>query len=195
MDEHPPARPRTHAPGELPLGMRILFVAIFLLIAYQAFFGTSQSPPKPGMPAPALSLTRVAHQKTWQPSFHKGVTILQFWATWCGVCKRTLRHSSALAARLQREGVQHLLINTDARLPAAELQAFLRAQQVPRSLWGVHHQDTSARGATRYRIRSLPTFVLIDAKGKIARTFVGYVGAAPLRRAVQALQRSVPNKR
>ena len=83
--------------------------------------------------------------------------LVDFWAGWCGPCR-------ALAPI-----IENLALDYDGRVTVAKVDA-----------------DSNAELLTRYRIRSLPTVLLI-ADGEIRQTFVGTHSAQEYRAGIDAL--------
>ncbi len=121
-----------------------------------------------GRRAPAFTLPRVgatdAHESLER---HRGrAVLLDFWATWCGPCVRSLPRLGELQARYGKRGLVVLGISTE---PAPTLlQAMKR--------YGVTHpilSDSNEATFGNYGILALPTLVLIDGNGVVAAVEVG----------------------
>ncbi len=143
-----------------------------------------------GTKAPALQVQALAGKKkeaakSATTSLPSQVTVLHFWATWCGVCVRDLPSALKMAKKLKGEGVSYLFINMDQDVSRRELQAFLKKQGVSSKGLKYHYTDQSNRTASRYHIRSLPTKVVLDPQGKIATYLAGAVRLKTLRQAIQ----------
>ncbi len=59
------------------------------------------------------------------------VYVLEFWATWCGPCRKAMPHMEALWQELRGEGFQVIGVNIGEQLTPAEVQAFLAKQPTP----------------------------------------------------------------
>ncbi len=118
--------------------------------------------------------------------FRGKVVVLDFWATWCGPCMRSLPHTNAVAAKF-KQGVVVLAVNVWDSKEA--FRAWLsRNTQYDALTFAV---DPSPNGkdvaSTLYRVSGIPTQYVIDKNGKIAKSFVGDSGpAADLGKAIEA---------
>ena len=123
---------------------------------------------------------------TWQPEGLRGrVTLVEFWTTWCGACKRLLPRLRELQKSQTDPRFQTLLVNVEGRgRPSRELISKIKAYQasrapelpvlVDRGPWA------SAVGISVY-----PTVVLIGPRGDILRLWSGSPPSAALQKAVQ----------
>ena len=104
--------------------------------------------------------------------------VLDFWASWCGPCRRGLPHVDALARELG-DAARVVAVNADSEPP--ETQRAVRNElrlSLPIALDG----ETLA-GALH--IETLPTTLVVDGSGRVVETFVGAAPASAIRRAVE----------
>ena len=127
--------------------------------------------PSEGAAAPAIDLPIVAAAAGEPTRFslasHENKPVLiEVFASWCGTCRRA---APSLARAHEKYGDQldfvGVSVDDDASLAAEAKQGW----QIP---YAVAHDDTGAF-ARAYRIRVLPTFVLLDREGKIAEVSAG----------------------
>lgn len=104
--------------------------------------------------------------KTVKLSDYRGrVVLLDFWATWCGLCLVDLKHIARLHEELSARGLVVVSISLDQDPRAVE--RFLRRQKLP---WPQLVLGPAARNpvAMLYNVMSTPTTMLIDRQGRIA---------------------------
>jgi thiol-disulfide isomerase/thioredoxin len=103
----------------------------------------------------------------------KGKTVLlDFWATWCGPCKRSMPITEQLHEDYKSKGLVILAIDVGERREVVE--KFLATQPFPYPvIMGDEAGLTSA-----YSVNLFPTFVLINEKGKVASHQFGFNEAA-----------------
>ncbi len=105
--------------------------------------------------------------------------LVVIWASWCGLCPEALQEATRIAEHFGLELVT-VAVDTD-RHKALEAAA---AMQVPRPwLW-----DGAARASTLAGIRRVPTFLLIDARGRVVALFEG-IDPGPMARLERAAGR------
>lgn len=136
-----------------------------------------------GKAAPDFVLPRVDGQPgTLSLASLRGrVVLLDFWATWCPPCIGMLPMLHALEREFEPRGVTFVGVNSDGEHAAAEVSAFLREHPAP---YPIVLDDGSANNL--YRVRVLPTFVIVARDGTVARVLIGSVGKETLAEALRA---------
>jgi thiol-disulfide isomerase/thioredoxin len=139
-------------------------------------------PHSSGNVAEALSVTKrsdVASNFSWKDStgktvdldsFRGKVTLINFWATWCGPCKRELPDLISLSSEFANQNVKFIGISTD-RGPNVidDVRSFVKEQGLPYQIVISNEDLEDAYGNPR----AIPTTFIIDANGKIAQSYVG----------------------
>ena len=121
-----------------------------------------------GQPAPDFSLDGLGNRKALQLGSLKGrVVLVDFWASWCAPCKRTLPELARLRAR--HPGVIILAVSIDEERAKAE--RFLTGQDS--SLVALH--DSKQKVAEAYDLKGMPAAVLIDKRGLLRYRHDGYL--------------------
>jgi thiol-disulfide isomerase/thioredoxin/starvation-inducible outer membrane lipoprotein len=101
--------------------------------------------------------------------------LLDFWASWCGPCRKALPDLETLNQEFKDKGLVILGVNTGEDREAAE--SFLKKN--PLAYPAVLSGDSGIVDA--YQVTSFPTFVMIGRDGKVAAYQVGYGDVAMLR--------------
>ncbi|NOT34411.1 MAG: TlpA family protein disulfide reductase [Candidatus Eisenbacteria bacterium] len=135
-------------------------------------------------PAIAPSFTaRTLDGKTLKSSDLKGrPMVIDFWATWCGPCRASMRHLDAVHLEYEARGLLVLGFSVDEE-PALRVKAF--GQKL-----GVHFPLAMAneRLLDQYGpIRQIPTTFFVNRQGQIVRRVVGYIDRETLESYVQEL--------
>jgi peroxiredoxin len=91
----------------------------------------------------------------------KQPVILFFWTTWCHFCRRELKMLKDIYPQLQKDGAELLAISV--KEPAYKVDNFLKGYVLNFKVL----LDRYATVAAAYDILGVPTFVLIDKKGRI----------------------------
>jgi thiol-disulfide isomerase/thioredoxin len=109
------------------------------------------------------------------------VRVIDLWASWCGPCRMTIPELNTLYGQYREKGLVVIGLSVDDN--PADVLDFQR--NVPmRYPSGMFNRGLAARIGEP---SSIPTTLLIDRKGVLRRTFVGYVDAGTLEPLVRAL--------
>lgn len=96
------------------------------------------------------------------------VLLIDFWATWCIPCRRSLPKLNVLRNRFKHQGFEIVAINLDKN--STEAQHFLHRYPVQYPVL----INVSSAQLSAYQIETLPVSYLIDKNGKIIERFVGF---------------------
>lgn len=100
---------------------------------------------------------------------NKGKVIyIDFWASWCGPCRKSFPWMNNLHQQYKDEGLVIISINVDNDHSYAE--QFLK--EIP-ALFPVIF-DPKGRIARQYKIKGMPSSFVIDRAGKITSSHVGF---------------------
>lgn len=151
-----------------------------------------------GTPAPGFSLQRLpsatvtakprtararaaaAAAQTVNLSALKGqVVVLDFWATWCGPCRRWMPIVDRASAEFSKKGLKVFAVNL--RETDEQVRAFIQKTNV--SVPVLMDRDGSVGAA--YGASSIPLTVVIGRDGKVVRTLLGAHPEEDLREALR----------
>ena len=138
---------------------------------------------RPGM-APNFSWKEKSGNTIDFDSFKGTVTLINFWATWCGPCKAELPDLIALQKEYADKNLRIIGISKDQGLDVLdEVADFVRDH-------GITYQillSTSELDEAFGNIDAIPTSFIIDKNGKIAASFVGIRSKEALAEAINPL--------
>lgn len=113
---------------------------------------------------------------------HAGkVLVVDFWASWCKPCGKSLPWLSQLAAAHAAEGLVVVAVNLDEDLGKAEKQL----AALDPAIVVVH--DPEGVLAERYALEGMPSAFVYDRQGKLRATHVGFLPAEAVARAAAIL--------
>lgn len=140
-----------------------------LLAAVLAVFSFNSFALSVGDKAPAFKLDRLEAKGTKKLSQYRGkVVYLDFWASWCGPCKKSLPLLDDLRKKYKKNGFEVLAINLDEE--KGEALSFLKKFPVSYPTLSDHKGILP----DKYQIQGMPTSFLIDRKGRIAMIHTGF---------------------
>jgi thiol-disulfide isomerase/thioredoxin len=119
-----------------------------------------------GAPAPEVVAERVSGSDPVDlPALRGRVVLLDFWATWCGPCRRIMPELDRLHRALHAQGLSVIGL-TDER--PETVRAFLARTPVTYTL-----ARDIGRTARRFGVRAMPTLVVVDRAGHVREVVVG----------------------
>ncbi len=119
--------------------------------------------------APDFSLTTLDGKTITKASLQGKPTLLMFWASWCGTCQHELPNVKALYEQNQAKGLQAVAIGFQDE--EANIRDYVQAHQST-FVFPVAY-DARNHVSTLFRARGTPTFVLLDAQGRVALIHTG----------------------
>lgn len=96
------------------------------------------------------------------------VVYVDFWASWCGPCRRSFPWMGELQQRYGSQGFTIVAVNVDAK--RADADRFL--QQYPAAFAVVYDGAGATPGA--YDVKAMPSSYVVDPQGRIAWIEHGY---------------------
>jgi peroxiredoxin/outer membrane lipoprotein-sorting protein len=131
-------------------------------------------------PAPDFEAKTIDGEKLRLSDLRGKPVLLNFWASWCGPCRRELPGVEKVHQAFKDKGLVVLGVNDEGKAIARQYtgEASLSFNTV---------DDTNLKVHRLYRVRSIPSVFLIDKDGKIVRFFSGAHDEASLRAAMKTV--------
>lgn len=141
------------------------FLAALVVFAVLSPCNASVNGPELKKPAPPLNLSNVlqapADASANLEALRGKVVVIDFWATWCGPCRKSIPHWNELVDGFKGKPVQFIAITDEDEGVVA---AFLK--RTPIHSWvGLDGMGQSMRD--RYRIEGIPTTVIVNQTGVV----------------------------
>ena len=165
--------------------MAVLALAFGLQVSWIARHVDEIRPVSLGDLAPLFALPAVDHQGRISSQLvhladlRGDVVVVEFWATWCGPCKRSLPAVERVYQRYRDRGLKVLSINTDNPSNARRI---LNGRGLTMPLY-----VDDGHAARDYKVSSVPHLVVIDRHGVIRHIHRGFGGEKTLDRQVARL--------
>jgi thiol-disulfide isomerase/thioredoxin len=150
--------------------LRILLAVALATGCAAAWAAGGTLKPWSGGPTPPLALRDLAGKEHRLEDYRGKVVVLNFWATWCDPCREEMPAMQRLQAKLA--GRPFAILAVDYGEGAPRIGEFLK--KVPVRFTVLLDRDTSA--ATAWKVKVLPTTLVIDAEQKIRFVAVGDIG-------------------
>ena len=138
--------------------MRNSIVLAIMAASALAMAGACLAAPKVGEPAPDFTVTTFGGQTVKLADLKGDVIVLNFWATWCGPCRRELPMLEAAFEAYNKYGFQVLAIATEDSVPEDKLRPLASHLKIP--------LIKRMKGPYRF-LEALPTNYIIDRSGKL----------------------------
>lgn len=124
---------------------------------------------EPGDKAPQFSARSLDGTQTLSMSKYRGkVVYLDFWASWCGPCLKSLPMMEAMRKEFAGSGLQVIAVNVDKDLGKAK--KFVKKHDIgyPSA------QDPEGRLPGTFQVETMPTSFVIDRNGVIRHIHKGF---------------------
>lgn len=143
-----------------------------------------------GDSAPEFTLLNLRGERVSFSSLNGRGVVLNFWASWCGPCRREMPLLDSVHKKYSPRGVTIVGINLDE--PLATVKAFIESIGVSYPIWVDPPANESGVDGTRaLYIRfggiGLPTTFFIDANGIIQQRQIGELNRAFLQNGAEAI--------
>ncbi len=126
-----------------------------------------------GKPLELAGNTADGNPFAWE-KYRGKVVIVDFWATWCGPCRKEMPNVKALREKLKDKGFEVVGVSVDKDLEA--LDTYLEENEIP---WETLAGDEAGELAEKYGVRGIPTMMLIDQKGNVVAVAHNVAALAP----------------
>ncbi len=128
-----------------------------------------------GFLAPAFETTTLSGQPIALTDSRGQVTVVNFWATWCGPCRIEMPHLQAAYEELADDGLEILAIDRDEA--PGQVEAFRDENGLT---FPILLDPGEAITAVQYQVISMPTTFVLDRNGVIVARHLGPLTAEQL---------------
>lgn len=98
------------------------------------------------------------------------ITVIDFWATWCGPCKRAFPKLNDLYENYRAKGVTFIGLNVDSPRNTPKVAPYARSNKIKYMVL----LDPNGDLASQLNITSIPTLLIVNAEREIIFRHTGY---------------------
>jgi peroxiredoxin len=124
--------------------------------------------------APELNVASLAGAPLAWKDFAGRVVLVDFWATWCAPCRKSMPELQALHVKHAARGFTVLGVSIDERKDAAKVKKFASQRGIT---YPIALDTASAPAWERFGVKAVPAAFLVDRDGRIVAE---WRGRAPL---------------
>jgi thiol-disulfide isomerase/thioredoxin len=139
------------------LSIKVLATAVLLLFSLASF---AQKAPEFSLPGDNGTINLA--------DYRGKVVYLDFWASWCGPCRKSFPWMNELKAHFSGEKFEIIAINLDENREYS--QKFIADTQPGFTI----AYDSEGKSAESYKVMGMPSSYLIDKNGNIVSQHVGF---------------------
>lgn len=99
------------------------------------------------------------------------LTVIDFWATWCQPCVRSLPELIKISDEFKAEGVNLVGISIDGPRNQSKILPFVKSMGVNYSIL----RDVNSEVMMEMNVTSVPTLMIFDSKGEIVYSHEGFL--------------------
>ncbi len=132
-----------------------------LLAAICISFNCLAQQPAVGSLAPEIKLSDTKGASVSLSSLKGKVVVIDFWASWCGPCRRSIPDLKAIYKKYKDKGLEVYAISVDT-----EKKDWNQAIKEDSTNW-IHVIDDNAFIAKKWNVQYIPNTFLLDKQGKI----------------------------
>ena len=121
-----------------------------------------------GAPAPAFQLSSNGGKQVSLDSLKGKIVLVNFWASWCGPCRKEMPVLEQLNRQYHNKGVALLGVNVEPDSAAAT--DWLKATPVSFPILF----DVDSKVSKLYQVEGMPNTVILDRKGNVRYIHRGY---------------------
>jgi peroxiredoxin len=122
----------------------------------------------PGAQAPAFELGSQSGKPVDLANFKGQVVLINFWATWCGPCRKEMPVLDQLYSKYKPLGFTLLGVNVEP--DPGNATGFLKSTPVTFPILF----DTESKVSKLYEVAGMPSTIIVDRKGNVRYIHRGY---------------------
>lgn len=147
----------------------LLAVLLLLVMAPMAPMASARPAARTKEPITAPAFTLPARTGSVALDSLRGhVVLIDFWASWCGPCRKSFPWLASLHERMKEHGLTIVAINLDKSREDAD--EFLKTYPAPFTV----AFDPGGKVAEAFKVKAMPSSLVISKTGKILYSHAGF---------------------
>jgi cytochrome c biogenesis protein CcmG/thiol:disulfide interchange protein DsbE len=150
-----------------------LLIASVAVIALTFFITSARSADDTtsleGKAAPDFSLTTIDGKDVKLSDMKGKVVMIDFWATWCPPCRKSLPHLQSVATNKEMADKGLVVWAVNAREVKDKVQKYLDDNKLTFTV-----PMDEGKTMTAYKVQGIPTTIIVGRDGNIKNVFVGF---------------------
>lgn len=145
-----------------------------------------QQDPIAGNVAPSMALWTADGQSVTLESFYGKPVIVNFWASWCGVCRAEMPFFQAAYDAYKDDEITFLMVDVldEVQETREEAEALLKEKEITMP---VYYTQNARQASQAYWLTGLPVTMILGADGTILERHVGLMTPAQLEETIPRL--------
>ena len=127
-------------------------------------------PPRFPRPAPELAISSLEGGPLSWEGLRGKVVLVDFWATWCAPCRRSMPELQTLHDRYRARGFMVLGVSIDEAKSVGKVKRFLSSRRIT---YPVAIDSEPAPAWDRFRVKAVPAAFLVDQQGRVVAQWTG----------------------
>jgi thiol-disulfide isomerase/thioredoxin len=120
-------------------------------------------------PVPTFAVTELGGQSISPASLAGKVVLLDFWATWCAPCRKSMPELQALHDKYKERGFTVIGISIDEGGPA-KVKKYVRSKKITYPIAMDSEKDPAWEA---FKVKAVPAAFLLDREGRLVAQWTG----------------------
>ncbi len=152
--------------------MKLIRYILILFVLFALFSCSSRSDslsPSVGGTAPGFTLKDINGRTVSLNDLKGKVVLLEFWATWCPPCRKSIPEIEALNRKFFNKDVVLLGINVEGDEALDNVKNFVNQYNMSYTVL-----VDNGEASKKYQVSSIPALYLIDKNQRIVKRYIGF---------------------
>ncbi|MHA6481883.1 TlpA family protein disulfide reductase [Paenibacillus sp. strain BS8-2] len=154
--------------------------------------GTESVKAREGHVAPVIELDRLNGDSVSLADYKGKTVLVNFWTTWCQVCKTEMPHVQKLFEHYQKQGGDVVILSVNVTSQEGSVKG-VEQYVNKRELTFPIVLDSKGNTADAYRVAAYPSTFIIDGDGIVRERFLGAISYNDMKKRIERVQEKYPS--